>query len=412
MDMADYIEQINQLLDGDLDQMHEAKLYGELAVNADLRSEMREQLAIKGAVQDDRMALVPPVSLTSSVFSGLGFAAPLAGAAAGAAGGSMLLQWLTRLGIPILSAIAAVGVTVGVSNQREDRPRVVSQEAITGEQATVTPEVLADEPPSTVTSEAPAPSPRTVTVFRDDPAIRAQLEEARAENAVLRRDLADARRVQQPVPEPPSREVVTPPADRTLPMISTIQMNNTVDVHMTSDRTALRQRAFALDQIASPSPQWIVQLRGMSLTPTTSTIAPEQNAWYNDLSGAFLRFLSPNHAFGLEVGNETYPMVFNALENGQDIRYEQYPAAMWGGITYRYTGNTFGNLPIAPFGQGMVGGSTYGPMARLSGGLQYTPAGPLMFLVGIEGSILAYPFQNTWYVSPKYGLTYGIALKL
>ena len=81
-------DQILELLDGELDPMVEPTLFAELASNTDLRTEFKQQLAIRTAVQEDRMALLPPAALTSAVFAGLGFAAPIAGAAAGAVGGA------------------------------------------------------------------------------------------------------------------------------------------------------------------------------------------------------------------------------------------------------------------------------------------------------------------------------------
>ena len=92
--MQQFSEHIDQLLDGELDPMLEQALYAELATNADLRTEMRDQIALKAAVKDDRMALVPPAALTSSVFSTLGLATGMA--TAGAVGGSVAWQWLTR----------------------------------------------------------------------------------------------------------------------------------------------------------------------------------------------------------------------------------------------------------------------------------------------------------------------------
>jgi class 3 adenylate cyclase len=119
--MSTQIEQLQQLLDGELDPIHESTLFGELAINGDLRTELREQIAIKNAVQDDRMTIMPPAALTNTLFTGMGFAAPLAGAAAGAAGGSMLMQWLTRLGIPVLSAITAATLTWTIAEQPNNR---------------------------------------------------------------------------------------------------------------------------------------------------------------------------------------------------------------------------------------------------------------------------------------------------
>ena len=98
--MSPHQDWIHNLLDGELDSMNESALFGEFAVNADLRTEFKQQLAIRSAVHQDRVGLVPPIALTNTLFGGLGFAAPLAGAAAGVVSGGLLIQWLTRLGLP------------------------------------------------------------------------------------------------------------------------------------------------------------------------------------------------------------------------------------------------------------------------------------------------------------------------
>ncbi len=41
----DYRDHINDLLDGDLEAINESALFGELAVNSELRSEFKQQLA-------------------------------------------------------------------------------------------------------------------------------------------------------------------------------------------------------------------------------------------------------------------------------------------------------------------------------------------------------------------------------
>ena len=113
--MSPHQDWIHNLLDGELDSMNESALFGEFAVNADLRTEFKQQLAIRSAVHQDRVGLVPPIALTNTLFGGLGFAAPLAGAAAGVVSGGLLIQWLTRLGLPLLSTIAAAGITFGLT---------------------------------------------------------------------------------------------------------------------------------------------------------------------------------------------------------------------------------------------------------------------------------------------------------
>jgi len=437
--MSDYIEQINQLLDGELDQMHESQLYGELAVNADLRAEMREQLAVKTAVQEDRAALIPPLPLTSQIFSGLGFAAPLAGAAAGAAGGSLLLQWLTRLGIPILSAIAAVGLSIGITSESGERSTESAQQsqdseqqvAITGEQREESGEQRADGGGQTtvinaeliaqlraenaelrqqlsnrpvVTREVPRDVVRTVSDGRSE-RLAAELADALAENDQLRKDLAAKDATVAQATTPAQRESI---AD--IP-VSTIKVDNAIDLRMSGNEKVITQRPMGIEWQPTAYPHYSLQLRGFALTPTVNTFYNPQTEWYSNF-GASIGYSPNRHSmFGIEFANEAYPQVFDADENGQVVQYQQYPATFWTGIYYRHIFNQIGSLPLAPFAQGLVGGSEFGPIGRATLGLQYSPAGPLTFLLGFEASALTYSYQSTFYVSPKYGLTYGLAIR-
>jgi hypothetical protein len=121
--------------------------------------------------------------------------------------------------------------------------------------------------------------------------------------------------------------------------------------------------------------------------------------------------VNEHHAVGAELGHEPFAMVFEGDRNGQTLQYDQNPTTMWVGPTYRYTGSPFGEIPLAPYGQATAAFSQYGPVGRLSAGLQYSPVGPLTFLLGLEGSALAYRYQDNLYVSPNVGLTYGMAVR-
>ena len=417
--MKEYIEQIDQLLDGELDQMHESGLYAELSVNADLRQELREHLALKSAVKDDRMALVPPAMLTNSVFSGLGFAAPFAGAAATTVGTSVVWHWLTRLGIPLLSAITAAGVSWGVasgnfadfvassgavvSNSQQQQPTATEQQAVAG-------------------NEQPQQQQPTAT----DIELRATNNELRATNNELRatigrlereHDLALSNRgtvelsTVEPTtvaPEPSNRGTMEPTT-----MTSSLMLNNTITLQRDDTPEAIRLTQYAVQPPIRSFKGLTAQVRGMSLAPTVdiSSTVNEQSEWYSNLGLAFMYQMNARSSLGFEVGNESYPMVFQGDRNGQIIQYEQFPSTLWAGVTYRYTFGQFGEFPMAPYVQGLVGGSRFGPMGRAQIGLQYAPSGPLMFLLGFEGSAMTYSFQNTNYISPKFGLTYGMAIR-
>ena len=71
-----------------------------------------------------------------------------------------------------------------------------------------------------------------------------------------------------------------------------------------------------------------------------------------------------------------------------------------------------GTSGFSPFVQGLVGGTEFGPLGRGSAGLLYSPAGPLSFMLGVEGAALAFNHQNRWFASTKYGFTYGVLVRL
>lgn len=397
----DHRDHINDLLDGELDAMHESTLFGELAVNADLRSEFKQQLAIRSAVQNDRVALVPPVALTSSVFSGLGFAGPLAGAAAGAVGGSMLSTWLPKVGIPLLAAAAATGITWGV--MRSDAPQ---QETM--------------QPQTHVAMQAAPQQPAAPTVQTGEPIIvhtpcthEAQLAALRRDNAALRAELD--RTPSQPAAEQPLAEQST---ERTeMPAVAMqpaqrVTLTNAMTLSQSADQRVIQPTALQPISMRSMMfPAFIVQMRGMSTSSLVDVNAPAQSTWYENVGLGLLYQLSDNHAVGVEMGSEVFPMSFQGTVNGQTIKYQQQPQSMWAGAAYRYTLSPLGSSGFAPFGQILLGGTSFGPLGRMTAGFQYSPAGPLSFMLGVEGTAMAYQFNSAWFTSSKLGLTYGVAVR-
>ena len=407
--MAEHIEHINQLLDGELEPMLESGLYAELAINADLRTELRHQMALRSAVQNDRMALLPPAQLTNSVFSGLGFAAPLAGAAAGAAGGSLLLSWLTRIGIPILSAVAATGVTYFAVNSDPKSYSSQQQQQVTQQTAVAGPEIPVTSAPTTSTVVAPPVERRSSNETARFVYLNNQVRDLEQENASLRDALAEAQRQQPQVVAEPVTENSNIEA-KEVPLRNVV-VENDFTVRRESAFSTIRQGELPTESNYVIYPAFSAQIRGFALSPTQSISVEEQSEWYSNIGFALFYRLNKTHTVGLEVGNESFPMIFEGDRNGQIVRYEQYPSTMFAGGLYRYTGGNIGRLPFAPFGQVFAGGSTFGPVGRAAFGLEYSPTGPLTFILAAEASAMAYKYQNTWYTSPKFGLTYGMSFR-
>lgn len=397
----DHRDHINELLDGELEAVHESTLFGELAVNADLRSEFKQQLAIRSAVQNDRIALVPPVALTSSVFSGLGFAGPLAGAAAGAVGGSVLSTWLPKIGAPLLAAAAATGITWGI--MRSDAPQQQAmqpqtQVPVVTQAAPQQPAVKAGE---TIILEKPCThEAQLIALRRDNAALRAELNRTAAQQSV-----------EQPVAEQNTERTEMPavamqPAQR-------VTLTNAMTLSHASDQRMIQQTALQpISMRSTMFPSFLVQMRGMSTSSLVDVNAPAQSTWYENVGLGLLYQLSDNHAVGLEMGSEIFPMSFQGNVNGQVIQYQQQPQSMWAGAAYRYTLSQLGSSGFAPFGQVLLGGTSFGPLGRFTAGFQYSPVGPISFMLGVEGTAMAYQFNSAWFTSSKLGLTYGVAVRL
>ncbi|MBL0323006.1 MAG: hypothetical protein IPP80_11670 [Ignavibacteria bacterium] len=409
--MSTHQEWIHNLLDGELDSMNESALFGELAVNSDLRTDFKQQLAIRSAVHDDRVGLVPPIALTSSVFSGLGFAAPLAGAAAGAAGGGLLLQWLTRLGLPILSSIAAVGITFGLVNSEQ---RIANSESpvVNSEQRTSNSEQrIANSESSVANSESSAAvaGSREQALESTNNRLRREIASLRAEQDRLKMMLAERTSVasEAPVQSDEPRFVSSPEV-----MTTNVAMTNTIQLTHSNEPRMLQATALTPINLRPVKyPAFLVQVRGMSGSSMTDVSVPAQTAWYDNMSIGLFYQLSDRNTVGLEFGNESFAMAFEGERNGQVIRYEQQPLSAWAGITYRHTLPTIGSTAFAPFGQILLGGTKYGPLGRLTAGIAYAPSGPLSFIFGLEGSTMGYQFQDSWFGTSKIGLTYGVSVR-
>lgn len=74
-------EKLTKMLDGELDPSLEADLQSEIDTNPDLEMEMKDHLAIRRAIREDKEKLVPSLSTTKSVFAAAGITALTSGVA-------------------------------------------------------------------------------------------------------------------------------------------------------------------------------------------------------------------------------------------------------------------------------------------------------------------------------------------
>jgi len=401
---------INDLLDGELDSAGEAALFGKLANDSDLRADFMQQLAIKTALQQDRATLVPPISLTGAVFTGLGFAAPFAGATAAGSlsqSGGFMSTMLAKIGVPIMAALAAAGITYtamrgdGVS---EPALGVGSSSLSAGSSGATAPQVAGVVGAQTVPT--PAQSTRVVerVVERIVERPSAVNEQLLRENENLRRQLAEVST--QAEVDASSSALAEAPA----PIIP-VQLTSTIEIKRTGEERAIRPMEMRPESPLFQTPAFSLSMRGLNGQATALSV-PAQTGWYQNFGIGMMYRINPSSAIGLEVGAESFPMSFEGTRNQQVVRFELQPLATWAGLSYRHVFPQIGTSGFSPFVQGLVGGTEFGPLGRGSAGLLYSPAGPLSFMLGVEGAALAFNHQNRWFASTKYGFTYGVLVRL
>jgi hypothetical protein len=167
----------------------------------------------------------------------------------------------------------------------------------------------------------------------------------------------------------------------------------------------------------NPSVEAILQrfrlgVRGfVTMSLPASSLKPSAADFLNNAAISLYYALSPNHAIGIEAGQEAFYQQYITTENQDTYTIAQYPTQVWGGVSYRYT--LLPEQAFTPFAGATVGLAGYGVMGRTQLGCTYAPDGGItQFILGVEASALFYGHQGANYFSPKVGVTYGVAVRL
>ncbi|MBE0643044.1 MAG: hypothetical protein IH600_03095 [Bacteroidetes bacterium] len=157
-----------------------------------------------------------------------------------------------------------------------------------------------------------------------------------------------------------------------------------------------------------------VELRGVSAASFPDvTIGTRSNPWMANMAAA-VYYSDEQEDYGLEYGQEPFSQHYHGVEHGKDVYYEQNLLTSWILLGYRHRFLPVQALgSIEPYVTTSLGTTLQAwPLARAGVGLMYMPDRRVRFHLGLEGSLLAYPYQNTWFTSKRAGFTYGISILL
>jgi hypothetical protein len=364
---------LHAFMDGELGSPQEEALFQRLSADSALRSEMQDHLAIRKAIQHDIEAFTPPASATAAIFSTLGFTIPSvtasaasAGAAAGTAAGASMLRsvWLSAAS-SMLALTAAVLLYLQFP-------------------------VLFDAVGSTIERVVSAP---TDIVVIEEAAPIADLPVAPVHRG------ASTIATPAGVAAPTLRDI-TP---RDMELLAGMRSDPEVRGKVRADQLRLYDLLPAPDGVT-------LYARNVALrSDPAPTVISQSEPWFRNVNLGVLYALDDHHAIGIEGGRESFSQHFTGMENGVGVRFEQNPLAYWATAVYQFTGDPL--LPhVHPFAQLQAGGAfELGALGRVAVGLKFKPFDRIAVVVGAEGNLLLYRFQNNWFSTNKVGMTYGFS---
>jgi hypothetical protein len=112
----------------------------------------------------------------------------------------------------------------------------------------------------------------------------------------------------------------------------------------------------------------------------------------------------PFQSLAVEGGLETFP-VYLAVKGGG---YTGHHSIGWGGVSYTYSFSLMEVLGFHPEVRALAGISMAGPIAKLSAGLVFEPAGQFSFSVDPEYTALFINENGALRAGSKLGLTYSV----
>lgn len=406
-------EALYAFMDGELEIPDEQRLFDALAGNPELRTEMKDILSIRSAVHRDQLFPSPSVETGILAAAGLTPAGSAVVGGAGAAAVSASAPWWEGLQSLVYTAGGLVAGALVMFSVMSTTPSDKGSDLASGGGAV---------PPSQqqpVITGAPSQQPTPV---------------------IARVDTVYIRRVVVPVEQPavPLVATTTPVVETNEPSTevtteSTLMIGSSPSVDpLSASRSIVAQDIYTESPYGSAASQGL--LSSDRVSPRASTLpltfgfrtlasgldasepTPESvtSTLLPNTAFSLTIPLSEQHRIGVEMGTESFVQNFTGFDGYRQAEWTQTPVLFWMGATYQFSSINFEILPgLQPFAMATVGAAfSQGPIGRGTIGLAYQPAGPVRITVGLDGSALFYTFQNSWFTSTKWGLSYGLSIDL
>jgi hypothetical protein len=469
-------ELLHAYIDGELDTEFEQQFYSMLATDSEMRRRLRQFRTVRGEARRFGAVATPPPEVTSAVFTRLGFSTTPSASHSRLAGAALLLRSAWAPGVSAAAAVVITSLLILALQEtpRTAAPPTLASEqpgpALHIAKPATSPS-SADDPATTGAQHRPriddgtrsAGEGRTNVAAGDDrdayrsgrtlagipsrlPSTAMATEEVEVKNptpadgtggSIVTDEqpvsyYAETRQIQpsDDVALPPSAAYVELPgswadadphgiasggSDAAAMMAKQSMVGQGTPMPGVHAHDAIDTRRYfpALD--GGPGLQFLsIEIRGVSAASfPAATIGTRSNPLMENMAAA-LYYSNEQHDVGLEYGQEPFSQHYNGMEFGKPVRYEQNLLTSWLLAGYRYR---FAPVPmlgsVEPYVTAGIGSTLQAwPIARAGAGLMYMPDRRVRFHIGLEGALLAFPYQENWFTSKRAGLTYCISVLL
>ena len=397
-------ELLHSFVEGELDANLEPTLFAELNSSTELRSEMRDLLAMQRAVKRDRAAIVPPIASTAAVFGALGMST------------SLLVSegWLSALWSKVWVPLAAAAVSGAVTWYAVSPGTAQSSVPASAQTAAAISAPVASNAAVVATTSNRSNASNTVIVHDTIVVVKTQKVIERVPVA----SAEPAKPAEQTVASQPSLavapEVMESNLAPTRPASITIRRNEPESTPLPEVVNGERElhgndvipRSFART--------FSVSLRSISAASTVDVAAAAANdGGLNNLALSVFYTFNDWFGAGVEIGREPFVMSFRGISDGNLMRYESTQNLLWGSAQAQlYPFPSLRERGWQPFFQFNGGFTNYGFLGKGLFGTTYAPTTNLRMMFGFETTGLFYNVQGTSYTTPKLGITYGIGYQL
>lgn len=406
-----YQNALQQYFDGELDDVGEDMLFGELARNHDARREFTEHTRLRAAMQKERSSITPPAHAAGAIFGTLGYdlPAPVPFVPATATGAfalkaSAVVKFLPYALTSLLSASTAIGIYAGLS---QGSFKNISE--ITPENPIVHPHKTNAELPMLLKNSGESPQEFSITKAQIAPSKNLLLKQQKSTGSNFQRKSFQPDYPQQSTEN--AIAVIAKTDFKNEEIFSRETLKESFKTHF-SEKIDLDNTELLHQNHKRELQNFSVGMRSnLAQSFPQNSVAAQSDFFKNRVISAFYT-IDKNHSIGVEAGREQFAQEFAKNINGREWKVRQNPLYWYGGAAYRFSladMDFFGfKNTVIPFGQIFAGAAQTGFLGKTQAGFTFVPESRIALVLAAEGSVLLYDVDGAWNNSGKIGLTYGI----